>query len=139
MINCPNCKELIGDDIGICPFCRHEITAEERLQIERQKREEEQSASAEESIRTGEFSSLRIIWQVIHIGTTILVFVIWTILLARNLMLHALVELIAGIVIILGVNVYFLLVKKANSCPHCGKYLWRNWGTQCQWCGRSIR
>ena len=71
MINCPNCRELIGDDIGICPFCRHEITAEERLQIERQKREEEQSASAEESIRTGEFSALRIIWQVIHIVTTI--------------------------------------------------------------------
>lgn len=138
MFECPNCKETLGDDIDICPFCRHEITTEEHLQIERQKREEEQKASAEESIRTGEFSSLRIIWQACMIGTAVLAFAIYGILLYRD-PVAGLVALIAGIVLLLGVNVYFLVFKKANCCPHCGKYLFRNWGTQCQWCGRSIR
>ena len=28
MFECPNCKEALGDDIRICPFCRHEETWE---------------------------------------------------------------------------------------------------------------
>ncbi|MBO7355609.1 MAG: hypothetical protein ILP17_01205 [Lachnospiraceae bacterium] len=139
MIHCPNCNETIGDDVVICPFCRHEITGDERLQIEQQKREEEREADREESIKAGEFSSLRIIWQFTFIVVTILAAGIYVALMSRDHVQAGLVALIAGLVIILGLNVYFLLIKKANSCPHCGKFLWRNLGTQCQWCGRKIR
>ena len=58
MFDCPNCKEALGDDIQICPFCRHEINDHERVLIEKARREEARNASAEERARASEFSSL---------------------------------------------------------------------------------
>lgn len=46
----------------------------------------------------------------------------------------------APLVLALVVFIAFLLVEFfMNRCPHCGRYLDRNWGKFCQHCGERIR
>ena len=139
MFDCPNCKEALGDDIQICPFCRHEITDHERVLIEKARREEARNASAEESSRASEFSSLRLLWQMVTVAIAVLTIIVFNILLFADFVMAALVVLIAGLTLLVIENVYFQVFKKANSCPHCGGYLFRSHGTMCQWCGGKIR
>ena len=44
------------------------------------------------------------------------------------------------LVLALIVMVAFLWVEfSMNRCPHCGRYLGRNWGQFCQHCGERVR
>ncbi|MCR5619890.1 MAG: hypothetical protein K6F65_07285 [Lachnospiraceae bacterium] len=139
MFDCPNCKEALGDDIRICPFCRHELTSDERYLIEKTRREEAQKVSAEESRITAEFSSLRAIWMLGTVALCLLIMVVFSFLMFVDLVYAGLVVFIVGMVLLFIASVVFLVFLRANCCPHCGKFLFRNFGTQCQWCGKSIR
>ncbi len=139
MINCPKCNESLGDNVLICPFCRHEFTDEERLVISKAKLEEAQNRSAEEYKRGSDFSYLRLIWQLGTIAIAVLTILAFNILKFADLSQAALVVLIVGFALLLIENVYFLLIKKANNCPHCGGYLSQSYGNKCQWCGGKIR
>ncbi|MBQ3852732.1 MAG: hypothetical protein II760_05060, partial [Lachnospiraceae bacterium] len=51
MFKCPNCKELISENMIACPFCRHEISAAERTQAEKEIRDEEEKENREMLIK----------------------------------------------------------------------------------------
>lgn len=139
MIHCPKCKESLGDDIMTCPFCFHEITDYERLLIAKQQREEEDEARYDEIMRCEERSKIRMIWMLGTIAFLIVLFLVFTILLFAELAKAALAVFTIGIAFFAIMTLYLLFVMKVNNCPHCGRYLFKNLGTNCQWCGGRIR
>jgi hypothetical protein len=139
MIFCPKCKESLGDNITTCPFCFHEITDYERVLIAKKQREEEDEARYDEIIRCEEFSKMRMIWMLGTIISAILFYLVFTILLFAELTEAALAVFTIGTGFIAVMSLYLILIKKVNNCPHCGKYLFRNWGPYCQWCSGRIR
>ena len=139
MIRCPKCKESLGDNITTCPFCFHEITDYERLLIAKQQREEEDEARYDEIIRGEEYFRIRMIWLLGTVAFLIVFFLAFIILLFAELTWAALAVLSIGFVVYAVITLYLIFVMKVNNCPHCGKYLFRNWGTNCQWCGGRIR
>lgn len=42
-----------------------------------------------------------------------------------------------GFVFLIGI-VVCVLEYRFNRCPHCGKYLWKNHGDYCQYCGNPL-
>ena len=139
MIRCPKCKESLGDNITKCPFCFHEITDHERLLIAKEQREEEDQVLYEEIIRGEEFFRIRMIWMLGTVAFLIVFYLAFIILLFAELTEAALAVLSIGFVVYAVITLYLIFVMKVNNCPHCGKYLFRNWGTNCQWCGGRIR
>lgn len=139
MIRCPKCKEPLGDDIMTCPFCFHEITDYERLLIAKEQREEEDQAHYDEIIRGEEYFRIRMIWLLGTVAFLIVFFLAFIILLFAELTWAALAVLSIGFVVYAVITLYLIFFMKVNNCPHCGKYLFRNWGTNCQWCGGRIR
>ncbi len=139
MIYCPKCKESLGDNITTCPFCFHEITDHERLLIAKVQREEEDRVHYDEIIRGEEYFRIRMIWLLGTVAFLIVFFLAFIILLFAELTWAALAVLSIGFVVYAVITLYLIFVMKVNNCPHCGKYLFRNWGTNCQWCGGRIR
>jgi len=122
-----------------CPFCFHEITDYERLLIAKEQREEEDQAHYDEIIRGEEYFRIRMIWLLGTVAFLIVFFLAFIILLFAELTWAALAVLSIGFVVYAVITLYLIFVMKVNNCPHCGKYLFRNWGTNCQWCGGRIR
>lgn len=139
MINCPKCNESLGDDIRICPFCRHELTDEERLLIEKAKHEEARELSREEAARTEKAAVARLKFWLLLAGILILTMIAMIILNSLELYMAGVIVFVAGLVSSFLIAAFMVLVKKVNNCPHCGGFLFRNWGTNCQWCGKQIR
>lgn len=139
MMYCPKCREAIGDDINICPFCRHKITDHERQLIEKARREEEEKAREEEDYKAETVGKIRIICFIALAAIGLVVLIIFFILMNLGRMQQA-VAILTGAYVFLGMmTLYLIFVKKINDCPHCGKFLYRNYGTNCQWCGKRIR
>lgn len=139
MIHCPKCKEALGDNITVCPFCRHEITDYERVLIAKEQREEEEDIRYEEMVRAEAFAMLRRIWGLGSVVYLVILYLVFSILLYSDHAVASFRVFFGGLFFFLFMTAYLIFVKKANSCPHCGKYLFRNWGTNCQWCGGRIR
>ena len=139
MIYCPKCKESLGDNITTCPFCFYEITDYERVLIAKEQREEDEKTLHEEILKAEEFSSLRTIWILGTIIFVIVFYLVFIILLFADLTKAALAVFTIGTVFTAIMSLYLILVMKVNNCPHCGRYLFRNWGPYCQWCSGRIR
>ncbi|MCR5740167.1 MAG: hypothetical protein K6G43_10170 [Lachnospiraceae bacterium] len=139
MMYCPKCREAVGEDIRICPFCRHKITDYERELIEKARLKEEEDARAEEDYKAETVGRVRVICFVVMIALGLIVFVIFCILMYQGNIDRAIGVLIGGYVFLGLMDLYLILGKRINDCPHCGKYLHLNYGTQCQWCGKRIR
>ena len=139
MIHCPKCKEALGDNITTCPFCFHEITDHERVLIAKEQREEEDDFRYEESVRAEAFSMLRRIWIMGSVVYMILLYVIFSILLYSDHAAASFNVFFGGLLFYLIMTAYLIFVKKVNNCPHCGAFMFRNYGTNCQWCGGRIR
>lgn len=138
MISCPKCNESLGDDIKLCPFCRYEFTVEDLLLIEKAKQEEAREQSRAESERTEKFDALRLFFVIVSVGLGALILISSFILLSLELEMASVVVSVCGMILLILFSVFMLIFKKANNCPHCGRYLYQNWGTNCQWCGKRI-
>lgn len=139
MVHCPKCKEALGDNVTVCPFCRHEITDHERVLITKAKREEEEGFRYEETVRAEAFAILRRIWGLSSVVYMVILYLVFSILLYSDHAVASFRVFFGGMIFFLIMTAYLIFVKKANNCPHCGHYLFRNWGTNCQWCGGRIR
>ena len=139
MIHCPKCKEALGDNITVCPFCRHEITDHERVLIAKAQREEEDEFRYEETVRAEAFAMLRRIWVLGSVVYMVILYLVFSILLYSDHAVASFRVFSGGVIFFLIMTAYLIFVKKANNCPHCGHYLFRNYGTNCQWCGGRIR
>ena len=139
MIYCPKCKESLGDNITTCPFCFHEITDHERVLIAKEQRKEQDEWNYEEAVKAEAFSMIRTIWILGSVVYLVILYVVFSILLYADLAQASFTVFFVGVVFYLIMTAYLILVKQINNCPHCGKYLFRNHGTNCQWCGGRIR
>ena len=139
MIHCPKCKEALGDNITVCPFCRHEITDYERVLIAKEQREEEEDIRYEEMVRAEAFAMIRNIWMLGSVVFLVLLYILFSIIMYSEHVETAFMILAGGLIFFGILELYAIFVKQVNTCPHCGKYLFRNWGTNCQWCGGRIR
>ena len=139
MIYCPKCKESLGDNITTCPFCFHEITDYERVLIAKEQRKEEDDAHYEEIIKAEAYARIRLVCMLGAAVYLVVLFLIFSILMYAGLLMPAFTMFSVGMIFYLLMSAYLILIKRINNCPHCGKYLFRNWGTNCQWCGGIIR
>ncbi len=142
MIHCPKCNEVIGDDVHKCPFCRHEITEEERRNIAKEKEMANWEATIEameeysRRMRNG-FLTWLILMGIAIAGSLIIVFcglgTFWVFLL---------------IALIIAVGVICAAKWHIGDCPYCempfysggrhsgGDVLFRNY---CPNCGGRLR
>lgn len=139
MMYCPKCKEPIGEDVDICPFCRHKITDYERVLIEKARREEEEKAADEENYKADTVGKVRVICFVAMMVMVLIITIVFFILMGLDHMKEAVGVIIGGYVFIGMMFFYLVFAKKINDCPHCGGFLYKNFGTRCQWCGKRIR
>ena len=139
MIYCPKCKESLGDNITTCPFCFHEITDYERVLIAKEQRKEEDDAHYEEIMKAEAYAKIRLVCMLGAAVYLVVLFLIFSILMYAGLLMPAFTVFSVGMIFYLLMSAYLILIKRINNCPHCGKYLFRNWGTNCQWCGGIIR
>ena len=75
MYTCPNCSELIGDNVRVCPICQHPVTEEEYRKAESIKESlQEQSvlkAMEEYRRRTNSTTGIRMSIISAHPDTTV--------------------------------------------------------------------
>lgn len=135
MINCPNCNELLGDNVDQCPECRHVITMEERQRIS----EYISYAQEEENIRLMAEHSRRIKLEIIITLLVILLAMGGTLLL----MLYTENKVFVGIweVVILAGYLFAYFGLRIGHCPFCERSLGRGslFYTHCPRCGKRLR
>ena len=139
MIYCPKCKESLGENITTCPFCFHVITDHERVLIAKEQRKEEDDARYEELKKSEAFSMIRTACMLGAVVYLVLLFLVFSILMYAGLLMPAFTVFSVGMIFYLLMSAYLILIKRINNCPHCGRYMFKNWGTNCQWCGGVIR
>ena len=135
MIYCPKCNEVIGDDVHKCPFCRHEITEEERRNIAKEKemanREATIEAMEEYSRRMRNWFIASAIWAV-----TALVVMLIVILCNLAMVWYVLIFLLL-------MAAYLVCVYKLHlaQCPYCEQFMRTNIfnTTHCPRCGGKLR
>ena len=135
---CPKCKEMIGDDLQICPMCKYQFTREE---IERFKREKEEAEYGEakqlEELRAKR-ARMRVIYFLVMMCSIFLPFAAGGAIasIAHNLNIFVIFS-VAGIVLGLAVLITGIL-NGAFRCPYCDTVLFRNYGKYCSHCGKQL-
>ena len=134
MKNCPNCKELIGDELTSCPICKTVFNEEQIKAAKEEAWAKEVEARNRETQRLISFRKKRTIMTYMMFGG------IFTLLFSPLFIVNKVVGiiLIALFVILLFGGVIFGLVSGAAFCPHCHTILFRNHGDFCQSCGKRI-
>ena len=134
MRNCPNCKELIGDELTSCPICKTVFTAEEMEALRREAREKEIEAKNRETSRLISYRKKRTIMTWMMLGG------VFTLLFSPLLIVNKVVGIILIVlfVVLFFGGIIFGLVSGAACCPHCKAILFRNHGDYCQSCGKQI-
>lgn len=135
MYTCPNCSEVLGDDVRECPFCKHVISDTEYKHIENEKEsihEQAVQAAIDEygrRLRIGVISVL-VYFIVIISGCISLV------LLGVN---QELIFLLSVAVMI----VYLLIAYKLriDFCPYCEEMMGKDifFRKHCPRCGGQLR
>ena len=134
MRNCPNCKELIGDELTSCPICKTVFTTEEIEAARREAREKEIEEKNRETSRLISYRKKR----------TVITWMLWggvfTLLFSPLFIVNKVVGIIfiALFAVLLFGGVIFGLISGAAFCPHCKTILFRNHGDYCQSCGKQI-
>ena len=137
MINCPKCKELIGEDYNRCPMCGYDITDEDIAKIKKtiSDRESKEYQYRKELIQTS--AKKRQKYGIFYLVSLALIFVgmfltlateevLWVNILVPVSITAALATLIIG------------HVNGALCCPHCGASLFRNNKKYCTYCGGRL-
>ena len=143
MISCPKCKELLAEDIKICPFCRHEITDHERVLITKALSEERRKASSEEEKLINDRGAKRMLWLAFTVGFIILMFILLMVFCTSPLMNQPFAyKACAGIVAVTGfggmLSSALWVFTPISRCPHCNSYLFHPFGSYCHRCGGRI-
>ncbi|MCR5739207.1 MAG: hypothetical protein K6G43_05270 [Lachnospiraceae bacterium] len=138
MIKCPKCKELIGDTVETCPMCFHKMTAHERILMEKESRAELEQETEEMIKETEEALRRRTIWIIINVVCVVLLMIL--LIIAVSVRSNVMISVaIAGYVAVVVYDLILIFGLGVNNCPHCGRYLYRNYGECCQWCGNRVR
>ena len=138
MINCPNCKEIIGDNVTKCPFCDYVFPEEEIKKIERKQQlekvginmhmEEIRKKAAEKRRRYGLFLFIYVT------GLLVLAFILFSVTKNMTLLGVMVGADLVGEILIIAIG----YVKGAFRCPYCDSFLMRNYGNFCSRCGKRI-
>ncbi len=135
MIRCANCGELIGDDLQECPFCKHQLTNEERKNAVAEN-EQFHQAAVENAIREyGKRMKIQIVIAII----------MFVIALAGMITIALLnLDVIWGVLLILIVLVVFafgVIKYRIGLCPYCESLMGRGmvFRTHCPRCGGRVR
>ena len=138
MVQCPKCKEAIGDNLTICPLCRHEFTQAEKGEMAKEIRE------TEEKLRNAEKEMLLKFNQKRSLLNTLLV-IAFISLIAVPFLTYSITKSITGLIIAFAVVcIMFIavivtgIVSRAFFCPYCDTLLFRNYGDHCTHCGKKI-
>ncbi len=141
MINCPKCNEMLGDDVHKCPFCRYEITEEDRRNILKEKElihwEATIDAMAEHAKRT-KYSVIMTLAAIVITIVGMMAVIIYG--------LH--VYWFVGLALLLNVACIIISVKlHLGVCPYCEQVLRTHYhgcllpflGEYCPHCGGKLR
>ena len=114
-IPCPNCNELIKKNVGPCPMCKHEVTADYILKYEQEQRRKDDEYTREK---------MKIFRKRRNIATLLMcifIAVMFVTMIAIDVTEHepaAIALVIAEFVIALIIS----HITKCFNCPYCGKY-----------------
>ena len=134
MKQCPRCKELIGDALTTCPNCHTEFTEKQIEEMKRALQDRELKALIRERERINRFRTKRYIMGSLMIGAFIVLLL--SILLIGNKIAMTIVLILFSSMFFGGL--IFGFVSGAVFCPHCGRLLFRNYGSYCMQCGGKI-
>lgn len=135
MINCPECKELIGDDVRECPFCYHILT-EKEIATANELAKSLHESSEEEMI--AEYRKKRNRDTCIIIGY-MLVFIL-TLLGGLALDYTSMLPVLIAVEFIIFIILIFIF--RINFCPYCDMPLGRSAllsHKHCPHCGGRLR
>ena len=138
MFKCPNCKELISENMIACPFCRHEISAAERTQAEKEIRDEEEKENREMLIKIQAAARARKICFACMVIYIILYILVAGFLGLMGLEYAAAMVCLVGVFLFMAIFAFIMFFTKIFACPHCGKILYRNYGPYCHSCGGPL-
>lgn len=135
MITCKNCHEIIGGDVTECPFCKTEITEDDRKAATTAKEQLHQTAVENAIKEYAKRTKTRILIELALILLAMVgeFFTLW-------LELDTL--LIVALFIILGVFYCYCIYKfRIGLCPYCESFMNRRMGYRnyCPKCGGRIR
>ena len=134
MKQCPRCKELIGDALTTCPNCHTEFTEKQLEEMKRALQDRELQVLIRERERINRFRIRRKIMGGLIIGGFIML-LLSMLFLGNKIALTVVLILFASMFI---GGLIFGFVSGAVFCPHCGRILFRNYGTHCMQCGGKI-
>ena len=137
MINCPRCKELIGEEFNRCPLCGYDFTDEDIAAIKKtiSDRESKEYLYRKELIETS--SKKRQRYGLFYLGSLMLIFVGMFLTLSTGEVLW--VNIIVPVAITAALAT--LIIGHVNGtlcCPYCGASLFRNNKKYCTYCGKRI-
>ena len=135
MYTCPNCSELIGDNVRVCPICQHPVTEEEYRKAEsiKESLQEQSVLKAMEEYRR----RTRYAW----IATPIFVIVILAISISFAVLNIEPEIIILSLLIVLGIYLTIAWKLRIGLCPHCESMMGRGtlFRTHCPRCGGRLK
>ncbi|MBO4346537.1 MAG: hypothetical protein J5840_02735 [Lachnospiraceae bacterium] len=138
MKTCPKCNEMIGDNIKICPMCKHEFTMDENSEFVKEKEEREKAEYDHFEAIRAQRAKMRRILSIIAIASLVVGGISGAILTSiTGDMLYVAVLTSAGIAVEIIVMIYGI-VGGAFRCPYCEGLLYRNYGKHCMHCGKRL-
>ena len=121
-----------------CPFCRHEISSAERLQAEKDIRDEEEKENREMLIKIQAAARARKICIACMVIYMILYIIVAGFLGLMGLNYAFAMVCIVGVILFAAINAFIIFFTKIFACPHCGRFLYRNYGPYCHRCGGPL-
>jgi hypothetical protein len=103
-------------------------------------RDKEMDTENEEEMRAADDACRRrVVWLIGSIAFPVIMLLIFSIVMYVAEINTAFYVFAGGIIIYLVFQMIMIVGVGINNCPYCGKYLYRNYGECCQWCGKRIR
>ena len=135
---CPKCKESIGDELAVCPFCKYQFSKEEIERVKKERQEAEDSAARHIEEKRAKRAKMRVIFSVVMMCFYIIPFPIGGALVSLTGNLNfiigfAIAGMIAGTAVMLAG-----IIGGAFRCPYCESILFKNYGKHCVNCGKQL-
>ena len=135
---CPKCKESIGDELEVCPFCKYQFSKEEIERVKKEKQEAEDRAARNIEEKRAKRAKMRVIFSVVMMCFYIIPFPIGG-LLAKFTGELAFLIIFAYAGAFLGTAVMIAgIIGGAFRCPYCESILFKNYGKHCVNCGKQL-
>ena len=135
---CPKCKESVGEELKVCPFCNYRFTAEDDEILKKEKEELEHGVSKQLEELRAKRAKMRVIYFLVMMLAIFVPFLLGGALaMIMNIFDIFKYSAIAGIVLGTAVLIAGIL-NGAFRCPYCDRVLFRNYGKYCSHCGKQL-